>query len=74
MFESRDFNGYYQSREVVKDGDRTIHHQWRFYICSFAKDTASILRFDKTQEAVPIDAANRILVGGRWFSARHWDH
>lgn len=74
MFETRDLKGYFQSREVVRIGNKTIRHNWRFYICGFDGDTATILCHNKTTERVPIDANNRIFVAGKWFDSRFWDH
>ncbi|QSB03825.1 hypothetical protein JWZ98_22845 (plasmid) [Methylomonas sp. EFPC1] len=75
MYETREFKGYFQSREVVEvDGVVSVVNDWRFYLCGFAADSARILLYDKTTEQVPIDADNRIFVAGKWFSQSHWDH
>lgn len=74
MYETRNFEGYFQSREVVDADGKTVAHEWRFYLCGFNADSATILCHDKTTEQVPIDADNRILIDGQWFSSLHWDH
>jgi hypothetical protein len=74
MYETRNFKGYFQSREVVEVDGKTVAHEWRFYLCGFNADSATILCHDKTTEQVPIDADNRIMVAGVWFSSCHWDH
>lgn len=63
----RDFEGFFQSREGR-------HGPWRFYIAGFAGDTARMLRYDRSYADVPIDARDRVWIGGRWWSRAHWCH
>ncbi|MDD2799848.1 MAG: hypothetical protein PHE96_00160 [Methylococcales bacterium] len=72
MFESRDFNGYFQDREVV--GDRV--YPWRFRVTGFGFDDVScdVLKTDGSIERVPITDENCILIKGQYYDHRYWDH
>lgn len=65
---SRDFEGYYQSREGESG-------EWEFYVSGFfGDDQASVLRYDRSYESVAIDAQDRIKIAGRWWGRAHWNH
>lgn len=72
-WEVRSHHGYHQAREGVASA-------WRFYVTGFdasscgTAGTCSVLRFDGSEESVPIDEADRILVAGKWYGRSHWNH
>jgi len=72
MFESRDFQGYFQDREVV--GDKV--YPWRFRVTGFCFDDVSchVLKTDGSVEQVPITEENCILICGQYYDHRYWDH
>jgi hypothetical protein len=73
-FETRDFHGYRQTREVIRNDAGTFRTKWQFYISGFNEGTCSVLLFDGGYEVVPIDAKDRILINGKRYGREHWDH
>lgn len=69
----RNFRGYAQYREDE-------FSPWQFYVCGFdstfsgENGRCSILKYDGTEEDVPIDAADRITVKGKKYDRRNWNH
>ncbi|TFF36178.1 hypothetical protein [Mucilaginibacter psychrotolerans] len=71
----RNFKGYHQHRECTEIGDK-LTCRWVFYICgfSFCDNYAFVLKFDGSEELVSIDAEDRILINGRRYGRKHWNH
>ena len=70
-WEKRELHGYAQSRE------RRLGYSsgWRFYVSGFNERRCSVLRADGTIDYhVAINSKSSILIAGRWFSYKHWDH
>lgn len=72
-YETRDFHGYFQSREN--------HGNWKFCICSFDSTVSGedgmcwVLCADKeTQDMVPINAEDEITIDGKKYSREFWEH
>lgn len=71
--EARDFKGFKQYRDSPRS-------PWCFYITGFdcrhsgAANRCHVLRTDGTTACVPIDADNRILIDGRRYGQRRWNH
>lgn len=69
----RDFHGYAQFRESEKC-------PWSFYICGFDHTTSgqdgkcTVLRSDGSKEWVTIDKKDRLLILGKKFGRRYWNH
>jgi len=72
MFETRDFNGYHQTREVV--GEKK--YLWQFYVVGFGFDDIScdVLKTDGTTERVAITKQDQILISGQYYSRQSWTH
>ena len=70
---TRDVHGFKQFRE---DADSP----WRFYVSSFDHTSEGedgycwVLTSNNGLERVPIDARNRILIGGKRYGRDSWDH
>ncbi len=71
--QKRDFHGFAQFRDHPSSS-------WRFYVCGFDSSSegedglCSVLRSDGTEKDVSIDAQNGILIHGRRYDSRFWDH
>ena len=67
----RNWQGYYQTREGGTG-------PWQFIIYAFGDDDAVIYVIDARgalkHTRVPIDAHNRLLINGKRYGRRHWDH
>lgn len=69
----RDFKGFYQSREDE-------FSLWVFCVTAFdasfsgESGTCMVLRFDGSEQRVPIDELDRITVAGKKYGRRHWNH
>lgn len=69
FIETRDFRGIFQFREK---GDRA----WRFYVSAFSGDgkTAHVQLFNGGLRDVPITRRGYLVIDGRRFGPRRWDH
>lgn len=71
MSKTRDFHGYMQ----YHDGDC-----WVFVVSGFdgtltgVAGFCTVIRSDDTYERVPIDAKDRILIHGKRYGRRYWNH
>lgn len=75
-WEQRNFHGFHQSRERYDSGRKG---PWRFYVTGFdvmgQPNTANVLMADKTAKAVcRVDSTSRLLVLGKWYDSRRWNH
>ncbi|MDO3380419.1 hypothetical protein [Geoalkalibacter halelectricus] len=77
-WEERNFHGFRQTREKYPNGS---HSEWIFYVSTFGgpvidgqDSIANVLMFDGSLRACPIDRKGRILIAGKWWDRRHWDH
>lgn len=73
--QSRDFQGYRQYLECFEIGNKEVF-RWVFYVTSFSLDLskAYVLKSDSTEDALPIDAQDRILIKGRRYGPKYWNH
>jgi hypothetical protein len=75
LFQSRNFQGYFQYLETFGTDDNG-NYCWRFYISGFSSDNSDgyILKWDQTYEIIPIDQHDRILINGKYYRQRYWNH
>jgi hypothetical protein len=75
LFDTRDYHGYYQYLETWGQGEDE-NYCWRFYISGFTSDNQSgyILKWDKTHEIVSFDEHDSVLVNGKRYAHRYWNH
>ncbi len=75
LFQTREFHGYWQYLETFEFGSNE-NYCWRFYICGFNSDNSKchILKWDQTEEIIPIDEHSRILVNSKRYHRRYWNH
>lgn len=80
----RDYHGYHQTLEAYevpdrKNGGYKAVKRWVFYITGFIGEPEEdgfchILKFDNSEDLIPIDRNNNITVCGKKFSPLHWNH
>ncbi|MCM3583810.1 hypothetical protein M3795_25395 [Ralstonia pickettii] len=70
---TRDVHGFKQFREDA-------YSPWRFYVTGFDHTSWGesgycwVLTSGNSKERVPIDARNRISIGGKKYSDKFWSH
>jgi len=70
-YQCRNWQGYYQTREGGTG-------PWKFVIYAFGVNDAVVYAIDAMgalkYNRVPIDARDRLLINGKRYGRRHWDH
>lgn len=75
LFQTRSFHGYYQYLETFGTGE-SVNYCWRFYITGFTSDNTHgyIYKWNGDYELIAIDDCDRILIAGKYYGHRYWNH